>query len=315
MDTFTLELAEALTERGGARQILAVLERANAFVQPVAERSTVHRYHRLFAELLRAQLVYQDPAEALRLHRRAAAWFAEHGRISDAIRHAVEAGDWPHASALVIQDFGIGRLLAGGEADRLGKVFRNMPADVDGPEPAAGDGGPAARRRRCGRRSETPGPCGRLRRCGPGSRPCRCGSPQHCSTRFAFTIHHDGPQALRAAEMAEALLAQASPERVAAHPELRTIMLLSRGVAHSWTGALDDADRRADRGCQRRLVTGLRTVEACLPGTARPRPRIPRTAAGGCRCGKPGGSTRRRTWSGATPPLLRRHGGAGVGGV
>ncbi|MEU4215853.1 helix-turn-helix transcriptional regulator, partial [Actinoplanes sp. NPDC026623] len=136
VDDFTPDLADVLTGRHDARQILAALERANAFVQPVAERSTVHRYHRLFAELLRAQLTYEEPDQVPQLHRRAAAWFVAHGRAAEAIRHAVAAGDWEHACALVVQDLGIGRLVAGGDADRLGKLFREMPAELDGPAAA-----------------------------------------------------------------------------------------------------------------------------------------------------------------------------------
>ena len=39
-------------------------------------------------------------------------------------------------------------------------------------------------------------------------------------------------------------MAQATPERVSAHPELRDVMFLCRGAAQIWTGELDDAVRR-----------------------------------------------------------------------
>jgi LuxR family maltose regulon positive regulatory protein len=242
VETFTPELAEALSQQDGARHILAVLERANAFVQPVADHSTVHRYHRLFAELLRAELIYQDPAEALRLHRRAAAWFAAHGRTLDAIRHAVDAGDWEHACALTVQDFATGRLLAGGETDRLGRFFRTMPEDgVDGPEAAvvlaglrlaAGDAVAAAKHlaRVADHLDEDPG---------EQSVPLRFATA--LLDAYAGTLRRNCPQILRAADEAAELLARAPAERVAAHPELRTILSYSRGVAYSCTGALDDA--------------------------------------------------------------------------
>ena len=241
VETFTLELAEALTERGGARQILAVLERANAFVQPVAERSTMHRYHRLFAELLRAQLVYQDSAEALRLHRRAAAWFAAHGRISDAIRHAVEAGRL--ATRLRTGDSGPRDRPARGRrgSDRLGKVFRAMPHDVDGPEPAVVMAGLrlAAARRKKERNTWLASRISSVPSAAKQTVPLR--SAAALLDAYAAALRHDCPRVLRAAGMADELLARLPAERVAAHPELRTILSYSRGVAHSHSGALEDA--------------------------------------------------------------------------
>ena len=38
-------------------------------------------------------------------------------------------------------------------------------------------------------------------------------------------------------------MAQAAPDRVAAHPELRALMLLCRGASQIWTGELDEAIR------------------------------------------------------------------------
>ncbi|MEU8610748.1 AAA family ATPase, partial [Actinoplanes sp. NPDC048791] len=80
LDTFTAELAEAVTGRADARAILAELARCNAFVQPTAEFSAVYRFHRLFAELLCAQLLCAAPERLRPLHRRAADWFARRGQ-------------------------------------------------------------------------------------------------------------------------------------------------------------------------------------------------------------------------------------------
>src|SRR5699024_6169567 len=102
LDTFTAELAEAVSGRPDARGILADLERRNAFVQPVAEFSAVYRFHRLFAELLLAQLLCAAPDRLGVLHRRAAAWFAERGQTAEAVGHAVKAADWDTATGIVI---------------------------------------------------------------------------------------------------------------------------------------------------------------------------------------------------------------------
>ncbi|MBB4763863.1 LuxR C-terminal-related transcriptional regulator [Amorphoplanes digitatis] len=241
VDDFTPDLADVLTGRNDARQILAVMERANAFVQPVAERSTVHRYHRLFAELLRAQLTYEEPERVPHLHRRAAAWFVAHGRSADAIRHTVAAGDWEHACALVVRDLGIGRLVACGDADRLGKLFRDMPAGLDGPEPALVA---AAQRLAAADPDEAEQHLAQVADLVGDD-----GPEQNLPLRLAAAIleagaaamRHDVPRALRAADAAEALMAQAPPERVDAHPELRTILRYWRGLSQIWAGDLGDA--------------------------------------------------------------------------
>ena len=67
-------------------------------------------------------------------------------------------------------------------------------------------------------------------------------------------LRNDSLQALRAVDAADDLLARVPAERIAAHPELRTILLHSRGSAHSRLGALDDA------------VAALRDGAASSPG-------------------------------------------------
>jgi LuxR family maltose regulon positive regulatory protein len=102
-DRLTGGLADALTGgRDGARR-LAELERTNAFVVPLDPNRTAYRYHQLFAELLRAELHRQQPGEVVELHRRAARWHAADGVTSEAIRHALAAGDWRHARDLLVQ--------------------------------------------------------------------------------------------------------------------------------------------------------------------------------------------------------------------
>jgi LuxR family maltose regulon positive regulatory protein len=237
VDDFTAELAEALIQHDDARRIIAVLERANTFVQPVAARSSVHRYHRLFAELLRAQLVHEKPAQARQLHRRAAAWFASHDQCADAVRHAVAAGDWTYACAVLVEDLAVGRLLNAANTDRYVRWFVDLPADTDGPQAAVvlaakalAAGAPGQAMRHLDR--------------------VAADSPQQ-SVPLRFTValldamaalaRNDGPRALAAAETAEALLEQAPPARVAAHPDLRTIMLVTKGTAQSRVGLLADA--------------------------------------------------------------------------
>ncbi len=112
LDRVNGELADLLTGRPGSERILLDLEDANAFVVSLDPERTWFRYHHLFADLLRLQLRRTLPAETPALHRRAAAWFSEHGQVVDAIRHTQAAGDWPDAARL-LADHSFGLTLDG----------------------------------------------------------------------------------------------------------------------------------------------------------------------------------------------------------
>jgi LuxR family transcriptional regulator, maltose regulon positive regulatory protein len=94
-------LADALTGTASGSHTLRELARRDAFVSPVGDEGGWYRYHRLFAEVLRAELHRRLPGEAPRLHRIAAAWHARHGTPLEALRHAVEARDWALAAEVL----------------------------------------------------------------------------------------------------------------------------------------------------------------------------------------------------------------------
>jgi LuxR family maltose regulon positive regulatory protein len=104
---FNAPLCQALTPRSDARRILAQLDAANLFITPIgqggdsagAEREW--RYHSLFADFLRAQLVREQPDALARLHLAASGWYESQGRPVPAIDHAIEGGDAPHAISLL----------------------------------------------------------------------------------------------------------------------------------------------------------------------------------------------------------------------
>ena len=87
LDRVNGELADLLTGRPGSERTLLQLEDANAFVVSLDPERTWFRYHHLFGDLLRLELRRTLPEEVPALHRRAAAWFAEHGQVVDAIRY------------------------------------------------------------------------------------------------------------------------------------------------------------------------------------------------------------------------------------
>jgi LuxR family maltose regulon positive regulatory protein len=102
LDRFCAALCDAVTEGGDARRILREMESSNFFLIPLDTKRVWYRYHHLFAELLRQELMLTEPASVPALHRRASAWHRDHGTPSEAIRHATAAGDVAEAATLIL---------------------------------------------------------------------------------------------------------------------------------------------------------------------------------------------------------------------
>lgn len=107
---FNAPLCQALTPRSDAARILAQLDAANLFITPIGQAGqdgeAAHaprewRYHSLFADFLRAQLLREQPENLARLHLAASGWYEGQGRPVPAIDHAIEGGDAPHAISLL----------------------------------------------------------------------------------------------------------------------------------------------------------------------------------------------------------------------
>ena len=94
-------LCDAVTGRDGGKAKLAGLERGNLFLVPLDDRRRWYRYHQLFADVLQARLRDEQPDDVPDLHRRASGWYEQNGEPSEAIRHALAAGDFERAANLV----------------------------------------------------------------------------------------------------------------------------------------------------------------------------------------------------------------------
>ncbi len=90
----------AVTGQEDGRGMLAALERGNLFVVPLDDRRQWYRYHHLFADVLQAHLMEEQPNQVPALHRRASEWYEHNGSPSDAIRHAIAAEDFKRAADL-----------------------------------------------------------------------------------------------------------------------------------------------------------------------------------------------------------------------
>ena len=94
-------LCDAVTGDAGGKAMLEALDRKNLFLVPLDGRRQWYRYHHLFADVLRARLVDEQPGRMPELHRRASVWYEQNGDRSEAIRHAVAGADIDRAADLI----------------------------------------------------------------------------------------------------------------------------------------------------------------------------------------------------------------------
>ena len=217
------------------------LERRNAFVQPVAEYSTAYRFHRLFAELLRAQLRLEAPSHAPTLHRRAADWFAAQGQTVEAVSHAVKAGDWEAAATITVETCAIGQLILEGRGGRLGTLLQRLPEGLESAEVAVVAAALALAE-------------GALDRCAHQLKRSEA-MVMHRGWRYSPALaladlvvsvllasaSGDSDQVLQTAAVAGNFMAQSVPDGLARHPEIPMLMLVAKGLAQSRMGAIDAA--------------------------------------------------------------------------
>ncbi|OJF09742.1 LuxR C-terminal-related transcriptional regulator [Couchioplanes caeruleus] len=241
LDTFTPELAEAVTGRADARRLLAELERRNAFVQPAAEYSATYRFHRLFAELLRAQLMCEAPERTANLHGHAAVWLAAHGQTVEAVSHAVKARDWHAAATIAIDHYMIGRLVLEGRSCRLGALLGQLPDDCEDAEAAVvaaalalADGSVDRCARHLARAEDLV---------------IRRGWEYTEALALADSVlgvllaaaRDDHPQVLQFSPAIEQALGRVPAAVLTNRPELRLLTTAAQGSAHSHLGAVDAA--------------------------------------------------------------------------
>jgi LuxR family transcriptional regulator, maltose regulon positive regulatory protein len=101
LDRLTGPLCDAVTGQEGGAARLAALERGNFFVVPLDDTRHWYRYHHLFADVLSAHVLAEQPDQVSTLHRRASEWYERHGSAAEAIRHALAAEDFRRAADLV----------------------------------------------------------------------------------------------------------------------------------------------------------------------------------------------------------------------
>lgn len=101
LDQLSGSLCDAVLRQSGSATQLADAARRNLFVVPLDRRGEWYRYHHLVGEMLRSELRRREPDEELRVHRRAAEWYAGRDLPEEAIVHAIAGRDIVSAAVLV----------------------------------------------------------------------------------------------------------------------------------------------------------------------------------------------------------------------
>lgn len=121
-------LADAVTGRDDGQTVLEELDAANLFLIPLDDTRTWYRYHHLFGTLLSHQLERKaGRAGVAALHEKASAWYAANGHPEDALEHALAAGAFDRAVAIV-EENALPRLMRGDVGAPL-RWVRSLPAE------------------------------------------------------------------------------------------------------------------------------------------------------------------------------------------
>jgi LuxR family maltose regulon positive regulatory protein len=257
-------LADRLTGTSGSERTLLELEDANAFVVSVDPERSWFRYHPLFADLLLLELRRSEPDSVPKLHRAAAEWYAEHGKVIDAIKHAQAATDWRFAGDLVGQ-YGFSITLDGSFAT-MTALLEPFPAGaLANPELAAFlaygevirpslDTAAAYIAVAERHASEVP----EVRR--------RSFDAMLATARLTLARWRSdyGTALSEVRPMLEPVEAETVPE-VAAGNDVRAVALMNLGIVELWAGAGDDAERHLEEALELARRNGRPYVEmGCL---------------------------------------------------
>ncbi|HLE92244.1 MAG TPA: hypothetical protein VI753_13925, partial [Anaerolineales bacterium] len=125
LEQLSPSLCEAVTGQEAGRKYLQYLENNNLFLVSLDEERTWYRYHALFGELLKNQLVQAEPERVDDLHERAANWYQKNGFIRRAVEHAFQISSSSKVSEL-IEKYAI-PMLYRGEVSTVVGWFDRLP--------------------------------------------------------------------------------------------------------------------------------------------------------------------------------------------
>ena len=264
LEEVSTDAAIEMTGDEQAAGILSAVARTNAFIQPTG--SGRYRYHTLFAEVLRLKLRRDYPDQVAGLHQRAARWYGRNGLLTQAVRHASRAGDWPLAAAMVIDDLAIGQIVEPGSGQQLADEFRDLPPGRSwtGPQPyliAAAVALSAGRDESCAAALDAAdGLLGHV----PADQEPGCQLAAAMIRLTAALRAGDLAAAAAAVARAELLLSQIPDGKLARHPDTSGRVLSGRGAVELWSGHLDEAASLLDAAVAAATASGRPEPADCV---------------------------------------------------
>jgi LuxR family transcriptional regulator, maltose regulon positive regulatory protein len=93
LDRLCAPLCDAVTGAAASQELLATIEKRQLLLAPLDQEGRWYRYHPLLAEYLSERLKAELGNEIPGLHQRASLWYASQELWTDAVQHAIAAGD------------------------------------------------------------------------------------------------------------------------------------------------------------------------------------------------------------------------------
>lgn len=100
-ERFSAEACRAVMRAADAEATITEIETRNLFLVPLDEERRWFRYHHLFRDFLSREMERREPEMIAPLHLAAAEWFGERKMLTEAIGHALAAGDQARAAVFV----------------------------------------------------------------------------------------------------------------------------------------------------------------------------------------------------------------------
>jgi len=216
------------------------------------------------ADFLRLELRRTLAEEVPSLHRKAAAWFADHGEIVESIRHLLAAGDW-HDAARLLADH-LFSLTLDGQEGTIATLLRLFPA-------AAATGHPelalahAAAQLAQGRLDDASAQLAAAEADMESASPARRRrlAIAHASLRLAIARRSGQfSEVVEQVKVLDTSTADGSSDLIGMDTELRAVALMNLGIVETWSGHFSDAQRHVAEAATLAQAIGRPYIEvAC----------------------------------------------------
>lgn len=129
-------LCDAVTGQNTGKAMLESIDRGNLFVVPLDDRRWWYRYHHLFADVLQARLMDEEPSRISELHERASLWHEQDGDFPEAIHHSMAGKDFERAADLI--ELAIPAMRKDRQEATLSRWLQALPGEVIHARPGLG---------------------------------------------------------------------------------------------------------------------------------------------------------------------------------